>query len=155
MCCSARPASSGVHSVLLEDRIIRNVMYTGIFCNHKNLLQIFDRLVSLLSTAEVLQRTRLIFFPPALSPCHPPTATIRRWPALPSFPPLMSSSSFGAALMKHCGLPPPSLDGTTVAAVSSGLERRKKNIHFEVNINMNPSIILSDTVGELIPTSEA
>ena len=57
--------------------------------------------------------------------------------------------------MKLCGLPPPSLDGTTVAAVSSGLERRKKNIHFEVNINMNPSIILSDTVGELIPTFEA
>ena len=37
--------------------------------------------------AEVLQRARLIFSPPALSRFHLPTATTRRWPALPSLPP--------------------------------------------------------------------
>ena len=57
--------------------------------------------------------------------------------------------------MKLCGLPPPSLDGTTVAAVSSGLDRRKFKVHLKVNIEIKPSIILLDTVGELIPTFEA
>ena len=53
----------------------------------------------------------------------------------PLHPPLPSLTSFGAACVMPCGLPPPSLDRTTVAAVSSSLQHRKYIVGFVVNVN--------------------
>ena len=43
MCSSARPASSRAPSVLPEDRIARNIIYIGRFCDHTTVLHIFDQ----------------------------------------------------------------------------------------------------------------
>ena len=43
MCCSARPASSSAPSGLPEDRIGRNIIYIRPFCDHINVLYIFDK----------------------------------------------------------------------------------------------------------------
>ena len=43
MCCSARPASSSAPSVLPEHRIRRNIIYIRRFCDHINVLHIFDQ----------------------------------------------------------------------------------------------------------------
>ena len=51
MCCSARSASLSAPSVLPEDQIGRNILYIRLFCDHINVLHIFDRtyIVSTLS----------------------------------------------------------------------------------------------------------
>ena len=43
MCCFARPASSSAPSVLPEDSIGRNIIYIRRFCDHINVLHIFDQ----------------------------------------------------------------------------------------------------------------
>ena len=42
-CCSARPAFSSAPYVLPEDRIGRNIIYFRRFCDHINVLHIFDQ----------------------------------------------------------------------------------------------------------------
>ena len=70
----------------------------------------------------------------------------------PRYPPLPSLSSIGAACVKLCGLRLPSLDRTTVAAVSSSLQRRKYKVRFDVNMNNKHSVIFSNALDELIQT---
>ena len=53
-------------------------------------------------------------------------------------PPPLGLSSFGAACVKLCGVPPPSLDRTTVAAVSSSLH----TLSFDVNMNIKRQLYL-------------
>ena len=83
MCCSARPAFSSAPSVLPEDRIDRNIIYLRQFCDYINALHIFDQtfIVSKFCWRSI-RRARLMFFPPPLSPSHPPTPPPSRWPAL-------------------------------------------------------------------------
>ena len=151
MCCSARPASSRAPSALPKPmasshhfdpfakfKLVWRRICICRFCNHLNVLHIFDQTCIVLmlgwrSTAGLPDS------PPHLSPSHPPTPWSSRRPA---FPPLPSLSSFGAACVKLCGLPRPSLDIPTVAAVSSSLQRRKYKVRFEANMNIKPSIIL-------------
>ena len=155
MCCSARPAFSGPPSVLPEDRIIRNVMYTALICDHVNFIEMFDRLPSLLSKAGFLQRARLIFNPPALSLFHPQRPPTSRWPALPSLPPFDDFKLVCRCLYE--ALPPSSsLVGQHHRRCCLVWSRTSEyKVLCEVNINTKPSTILSDTVGELIPTFEA
>ena len=127
MCCSARPASLSAPSVPPEDRIVRNIIHIRRFCDPS-------------------------YFQPDLSPTHSPTPPPSQWPALTSLPPSAKFipsaklASFSAACVKLCGLPPPSLDRTTVATVSSSLQYREYKVHFEVNMNVKPLTILSDKV---------
>ena len=83
-------------------------------------------------------------FSSSLVPVSPPTPPPSRSPL---YPPLPSLTSFGAAYVKLCGLSPPSLDRTTVAAVSSSLHRRKYKVRFDVSMSIKQSIIFSDTAG--------
>ena len=64
-------------------------------------------------------------------------------------------TSFGAACVKLCGLPPPALDRITVAAVSSSLQRRKYKVGFDLNTKIKPLIIFSDRVDKITPTFAA
>ena len=82
-------------------------------------------------------------FSSSLVPVSPPTPPPSQSPL---YPPLPSLTSFGAAYVKLCGLSPPSLDRTTVAAVSSSLQHRNYKARFELNGNIKPLIIFSDTV---------
>ena len=50
--------------------------------------------------------------------------------------PLLSLSSFGTTCVKLCGLPPPSLGRTTVAAASPSLHHRKYKVRSDVNMNI-------------------
>ena len=77
-----------------------------------------------------------------LTPRRNRKADGQRSPRCPFSP---SLSSFGAACVKLCGFPPPSMYITTAAAVSSSLQRLKL-IQFEVNMNIEPSFIFSDIV---------
>ena len=70
------------------------------------------------------------------------------------FTPLAKLSSFGAACVNLCGLPP-SLIRNTVAAVSSSLQRRKYKVGFDLNTKIKPLIIFSDRVDKITPTFAA
>ena len=81
-------------------------------CDHLNVLYIFDQ--TDLYRFEVRLElygadARLVVCPPPPSFSHIPTPPPSRWPALTNFSPSPSFSSFGAACVKLCCLPPPSL----------------------------------------------
>ena len=95
LCCSVPPACS---STPLQPSmnypsisIIVNIMCIQTFCEHLNVLYIFDqtdlhrfKIRQELSSAN----PRLIVSPPPLSSSHPPTPPSNRWPALTTLPPL-------------------------------------------------------------------
>ena len=58
MCCSSSPASSSAPSVLPEDRMGRNIIYVRPFCDHMNILHIFDQ-TCIVSTLSWRSRTGL------------------------------------------------------------------------------------------------
>ena len=60
MCCSARPASSSAPSVLPVDRIGRNIIYAALFCDHINVLHIFDQICIVLKLGWRSTKARLI-----------------------------------------------------------------------------------------------
>ena len=76
-CCSTRPASSSAPSVLSEDRTGRNRMYIRRFCDHINVLHIFDQacIVSTLGWRSTTGPPDL--FSSSLVPVSPPDATAK------------------------------------------------------------------------------
>ena len=111
MCCFP-PASSSTPlwpSVCYPSiSLVVSIMYIRIFCHQLSALYSFDSTCIVLksgwsSTARI---TRLVVSPPSLSPSAPPTPPPSRWPALTTLPPSPSFSSFGAACVKFCCLPP-------------------------------------------------
>ena len=112
MCCSARPASSSAPSVLPEDRIGRNIIYIRRFCDHINVLHIFDQTCIVLKSGWSSTTARMPASSLVLLPCLRLTPRRHRQAdgqLSPLYPPSPSFSSFGAACVKLCCLPPPSL----------------------------------------------
>ena len=144
MCCSARPASSRAPSVLPEDRIGHNIICIRRFCDHKCPYFRPDLYCSevRLEVYDVPAWSFFLLPCPRLTPRHHRQGDGQLSPRCTSLP---SLTSFGAACVKLCGLPRPSLDRTTVAAVSSSLHRKYK-VRFELNMNIKQSIIFSNTV---------
>ena len=115
MCCPVPTACSSTHlrpSVHYRSiGLAVNIMCIQRFCDHLNVLYIFDQtgLYRFEVRLELYSANALLVVSPlSLSPSHPPTPPPSRCPALttllsPSF------SSFGAASVKLCCLPPPSL----------------------------------------------
>ena len=65
-------------------------MCIRIFCDHLNVLYIFDPTCNVLksSWSSTARMSCLVVSPPSLSSSHPPTPTPSRWPALTTLPPL-------------------------------------------------------------------
>ena len=92
MCCSP-PASSSTPlrpSVCYPSiNLVVNIMCVRIFCNHLNVLYIFDMGCTVSSGWSYTARMpRLVVSPLRLSPSHPPTPPPSRWRALITLPPL-------------------------------------------------------------------
>ena len=77
MCCSARPASSSAHSVLPEDRIGRSIIYVRRFCDHINVLHIFDPTCIVLKLGWRYTTGPPDLFSSSLVPVSPPDATAK------------------------------------------------------------------------------
>ena len=88
MCCSARPASSSAPSVLPEDRIGRNIIYIRRFCDHINVLHIFDQTCIVLKSGWSSTMGLPHRWSSSLSPSHPSTPPPSRWSAVTTLPPL-------------------------------------------------------------------
>ena len=101
-----------------EYHLDRSITCICKFCDHLNVLYIFDQTCIVLKSgcSSTVRMTRLVVSPPSLSSSHPPMPPPRRWPALVTLPPSPSFSSFGAACVKLCCL---ALTETPVSAVSS------------------------------------
>ena len=160
LCCSTPPVytSTPLRPFVRSPNIdlVANKVYVCTFCDPCKCPSYFDEtciaLKSGLSCTSTTARTpisSLIVPCPRLIPCHHSQADGRPSPVCR---PSLSFSSFGAACVKLCGLPPPSLDKTTVAAVSSNLQRPKYKARFKVKVKLYAAIRFSDTVDELIPT---
>ena len=97
---------------LPEYKSVVNIMCIHTFCDHLNNLYIFDQ-TDLYRFEVRLElygtKARLFVGPPPLSFSHLPTSPPSRWPALTTLSPSPSFSSFGAACVMLCCLPPPSL----------------------------------------------
>ena len=113
LCCFPPLASSRTPlrpSVCYQSiSLVVNMMYTRVCCDHLNISSIFDPACIVMESgwSSLVRMPRLVVSPPSLSPSHPSTPPPSRWPALITLPPLFSS--FGAACVKLCCIPPPSL----------------------------------------------
>ena len=95
--------------------LIVNISCIRTFCDHLNVLYIFDQTCIVLKSgwSSTARMPRLVVSPPVLSPSHPPTPPPSRWPALITLPPLAKFqlvyrrlceallSSFSLARQKH------------------------------------------------------
>ena len=116
LCCPALPACSStplprsVHHPSVS--LVVNIVCIQTFCDHLNVIYVFDQkdLYRFESRLELYGANAcLVVRSLSLSPSHPLTPPPSRWPALTTLPPSPSFSSFGAAYVKLCCLPPPSL----------------------------------------------
>ena len=151
-CRSARPASSSGPCVLPEDRISRNIIYIRRFCDHINVLHIFDQTCIVWKSG-----WSSTMGPPHRWYSSPLRLTPRRHRQAdgqlsPLYPPSPSFSSFAAACVKHCGLAPPSLVRNIRLCCSSSVKCRKYKISFDVNMNIISSITFADTMDALTAT---
>ena len=88
--CSSAPLQPSVQYPSIS--LVVNIMYIQTFCEHLTVLHIFDEtdLYRFEVRPEIYAaNARLIVSPPSLSPSHPPTPPLSRWPALTTLPSLV------------------------------------------------------------------
>ena len=158
VCCSPPSASSStplrpsVHHPSIS--LVENILYIRIFCDHRNVLYIFDHLYRFMSGWNSATRMpRLNVSPPSLSPSHPPTPPPSRWPALTTLPPLAKFQlvwrRFREALLFSSS--PAGQKHLSLLLRLCLICRRYKG-HFSLTMKIKSSIIFADIVDALIAT---
>ena len=137
-------------------RLFLNIMCTQTFCEHLNVLYIFDQ--TDLYRFEVrlelyCANARLVVSPPSLSPSHPPTPPPNRWRARTTLPPLTKFQLVWRHLCEAL-LSPSSLTGQKHPSLLSHLwlKCRRHKGRFALNVKIQSLIIFTDTVDVLTAT---
>ena len=148
MCCSSPPASSSTPLLLSlyypSIGLVVNIIHTQIFCDHINVLYIFDQAHIILKSGwnYTARMPRLVVSLLVLPDEHPPTPPPSRWPALIGLPTLAKFISFGvASVMLCCPLLLFEHTLTAVCAIPEYQSGRKYNIHSYICDHLNILII--------------
>ena len=134
--------------------LVVNIIYFRTFRDHRNVLHIFDQTFIVLESggsSTTAQMPPSLVLPLCLRFIPRRHRQADDQPS-PLCPPSPSFSQFGAACVKLCCLPPPSLLRKSVSAVSPTLKCQKFEGRFALNMNIQSSFILVDTVDMLTAT---